>query len=80
MKSQKTLVTGISLVQAADAFGDHWINVYSPKLYGSYFKGASNRGLINILMGFVRGVGRYYKEDLKTMKPANGKLHVIFPK
>ena len=36
----KTL--NISQVQAADAFGDHWVNVYAPKLYSMYFKNASS--------------------------------------
>ena len=31
----KTL--GISLIQAADAFGDYWVNVYSQKMYPLYF-------------------------------------------
>jgi len=28
----------ITLVQAADAFGDYWINVYCQKMYGPYFR------------------------------------------
>ncbi len=28
----------ISLEQAADAFGDYWINVYAPRVYSVYFK------------------------------------------
>ncbi|NOX88299.1 MAG: hypothetical protein GXO77_04675 [Calditrichaeota bacterium] len=27
----------ITLTQAADAFGDYWVNVYSQKLYGHYY-------------------------------------------
>lgn len=116
-------VAKISQTQAAEAFGDYWVNVYAPKLYSSYFKGAntskelllkmdsvhdsvtkniqnahpprfdyewkdsrtmilrykSNRGLIDILMGLVKGVGKYYKEDLKVTKLSNDKLQVIFP-
>lgn len=116
-------VANISSAQAADAFGDYWVNVYAPKLYGSYFKGANNskelllkmddihdkvtknipnalpprfeyewkndktlilkykskRGLIDILLGLVKGVGKYYKEDLKVTKISNDKLQVIFP-
>jgi hypothetical protein len=30
-------VLNISLPQAADAFGDYWINTYAPKLYKSFF-------------------------------------------
>ncbi len=116
-------VANISPAQASDAFGDYWVNVYAPKLYGSYFKGANNskelllkmddihdkvtknipnalpprfeyewkndktlilkykskRGLIDILLGLVKGVGKYYKEDLKVTKISNDKLQVIFP-
>lgn len=32
----------ISQAQAADAFGDYWVNVYAPKLYNSYFKNAKS--------------------------------------
>ncbi len=39
----------------------------------------SNRGLIDILLGLVKGVGKYYKEDLKVTKLSNDKLQVIFP-
>lgn len=116
-------VANISPAQASDAFGYYWVNVYAPKLYGSYYKGAntsrelllkmdeihsnvtknipnalpprfeyewkdnktlhlkykSNRGLIDILVGLVKGVGKYYKEDLKITKLSNDKLQIIFP-
>lgn len=116
-------VNNISPSQAADAFGEYWVNVYAPKLYSSYFKGMNNskefllkmdnvhenvtknidnahpprfeyewkdnktlvmkyhskRGLIDILMGLVKGVGKYYKEDLKVTKISNDKLQIIFP-
>ena len=39
----------------------------------------SKRGLIDILLGLVKGVGKYYKEDLKVTKISNDKLQVIFP-
>jgi hypothetical protein len=29
---------GISLSQAADAFGDYWVNTYSQKMYGQFFQ------------------------------------------
>jgi hypothetical protein len=116
-------VASITPVQAADAFGDYWVNVYAPKLYSSYFKGTnsskefilkmdavhdnvtknipnahpprfdyewkdnktlimrykSNRGLIDILAGLVKGVGKYYKENLKVTKLSNDKLQIVFP-
>lgn len=117
-------VMNITPAQAADAFGDYWVNVYAPKLYNSYYKGASsskeflmkmdsvhdsvtkniqnahpprfeyewrdpktmimryksNRGLIDILAGLVKGVGKYYKEDLIITKMSNDKLQIVFPK
>ena len=116
-------VANISPTQAAEAFGDYWVNVYAPKLYSSYFKGVnnskelllkmdsihdsvtknipharpprfeyewkdyktmiikykSNRGLIDILLGLVKGVGKYYKEDLKVTKISKDRLQIIFP-
>ena len=29
-------VLNVSLAQAADAFGDYWVNVFAPKIYGIY--------------------------------------------
>lgn len=36
----KTL--GITMAQAADAFGDYWVNVYAPKIYRTYYRGIDN--------------------------------------
>jgi len=35
-------VASITPLQASDAFGDYWVNVYAPKLYSSYFKGTNS--------------------------------------
>lgn len=35
-------VLGITLQQAADAFGDYWVNVYSQKYYSSFYKNTDN--------------------------------------
>ena len=116
-------VASITPVQAADAFGDYWVNIYAPKLYSDYFRGSnssrefllkmdavhdsvtrnipnahpprfdyvwkdnktlimkyrSNRGLIDILAGLVRGVGKYYKEKLVVTKLSNDTLQIVFP-
>ncbi len=116
----KTL--NISLEQAADAFGDYWVNVYSQKIYGIYYTKHNNakdlllsmdevhvdmtkmidnakpprfkyewendttlimhyqshRGLIDFLVGLVKGVGKFYKEDLKVTKLGPDKLSVAF--
>ena len=114
----------ISMLQAADAFGDYWVNVYAPKLYGAYFNRAktakdlllkldgihetmtknmanarpprfeyehvddktiimkykSDRGLIDFLVSLVKGVGRYFKEDITVTKLSSDKIKVIFSK
>jgi hypothetical protein len=35
-------VLNLSLVQAADAFGDYWVNVYSQKAYRRYYEKCKN--------------------------------------
>jgi len=115
-------VLNITLQQAADAFGDYWVNDYAPKIYKAYYRLSnsakefllnmdnihkivtknipnarpprftykwendktlvmsyqSTRGLIDFLVGLIKGVGKYYKEDLKVMKLGNDKVKIIF--
>jgi hypothetical protein len=115
-------VLNISLVQAADAFGDYWVNVFAPKTYAPYYAGVksakefllnmdkvhvqsaaiikdccpprfsyewkddktlimgykSHRGLIDIMVGLIKGVGKYYNEDLKVTKLADDKVKIVF--
>ncbi|MCK4545540.1 heme NO-binding domain-containing protein [candidate division WOR-3 bacterium] len=116
-------ILNISLVQAADAFGEYWVAVYAQKLYHSFFinvktakefllkmdsvhvtttknmpdahpprfeyewkddktlimKYKSERNLIDIFVGLIKGVGKYYKEDLKVTKLEDNKVEIIFP-
>lgn len=116
-------VLNISLAQAADAFGEHWVCSYAPKIYKAYFVGAktakdflmkmdeihrmttqnipnahpprfdyrwenektlvmtykSQRGLMEFMRGLVRGVGKYFNEDLRISKASNNSLRVVFP-
>ena len=116
-------VLDISLVQAADAFGDYWVNVFAPKIYSPFYAGAksakefllnmdkvhvyttetlkdccpprfsynwkddktlimgykSHRGLIDIMVGLIKGVGKYYNEDLKVTKLGDDKVEIVFP-
>jgi len=118
----KTL--GVTLVQAADAFGDYWVSVYSQKLYSHYYAGhkdaksliqamdavhvqitksmpnarpprftyewkndktlvmhyRSHRGLIDILAGLARGVGKFYGEKLEVSKRGTDAIEIVFPK
>jgi len=114
-------VLGITLEQAADAFGDYWVNVYSQKIYGLYYRGKtakefllamdkvhdqvthdmknahpphftyewendnrlimkyfSERGLIDFLVGLIRGVGKFYDEPMTVKKLNNQEVRVDF--
>ncbi|OYT26509.1 MAG: hypothetical protein B6U97_03770 [Candidatus Altiarchaeales archaeon ex4484_96] len=114
---------GISLEDAADAFGEYWVNVYAPRLYSVYYKGVnssrdfllrmdevhtktaknlsdakpphfkyrwsddntlvityiSERGLIDFAVGLIKGVGKYYDEDLSVKKLSDTEIEVVFP-
>ena len=116
-------VLEITLPQAADAFGDYWVNVFAPKIYSIYYDGLnsakefilqmdelhikvtnhianakpprfeynwkndttllvnynSHRGLIDIFVGLAKGVGKYFKEDLKVTKISEKQVEIIFP-
>jgi hypothetical protein len=112
---------GITLQQAADAFGDYWVTVYAPRQYAPFFRGASSarefllkmdhihvavtknipgakpprfeyeekgdaliikykshRGLIDFLVGLIKGVGKKFGEDLKVVKLGPDKVMVTF--
>lgn len=115
-------VLNISLEQAADAFGEYWVNEYAPKIYGIYYKNVDNakdfllkmddvhvkstknienarpprfeyawqddrtmimtykspRGLIDICVGLIKGVGKYFGEELEVSKLSNEDIKVVF--
>ncbi|MBF0359880.1 MAG: heme NO-binding domain-containing protein [Oligoflexia bacterium] len=112
----------ITAQQAADAFGDYWVNVYSQKMYAGMYKMhkdaktfltsldkihaictnniadahppqfickesdnnsmfmtyISERGLVDIFIGLVRGVGKYYKEKIDISKEGPDKIKITF--
>jgi len=35
-------VTGMSMTEAADAFGEYWFNVYAPRIYKVYYAGKNS--------------------------------------
>jgi hypothetical protein len=39
----------------------------------------SHRNLIDFLVGMIKGVGKFYKEDLKVTKLSNDKVEIVFP-
>lgn len=113
---------GISLQEAADAFGDYWVNVYSQQIYPSFYlshKNArdfllamdnlhikvtnsvsnarpprfqyeqtedgslimhyqSHRGMIDFLVGLIKGVGTYYKQPLDVVKLDAQRVQISF--
>lgn len=118
-------VLGITLTQAADAFGDYWVNDFATKVYKAYYpfypedksaKGfllnmdsvhkmvtrnvpnahpprfeyewksdntlimhyKSARGLVDFLVGLIKGVGRFYNEELNVTKLGPDKVEVVF--
>jgi len=116
-------VLNITLPQAADAFGDYWVNSFAPKIYSIYYKNVnstkefllkmdevhqkatknlpnarpprfsykwenektlimgyrSHRNLIDFLVGLARGVGKYYKENIKVTKLNEKEIKIVFP-
>ncbi len=116
-------ILGISLQQAADAFGEYWVCTFAPKIYPVYYRGVnsareflqrmdevhqlttqnlpdarpprfgyqwkdnrtlimtynSKRGLIDIMVGLIKGVGKYYKENLQVTKLGPDRVEIIFP-
>ena len=117
-------VLGITLEQAAEAFGNYWMNEYVPKKYFAFFYGkrtakdflldmnrvhskmvdklenaqpprfecevldenkitmsySSQRGLEPIWIGMIKGVGTYFKEDIKIKKIGKNKVELTFSK
>ncbi len=39
----------------------------------------SKRGLIDFLVGLIKGVGKYFKENLEVTKLGNNKVKIVFP-
>ncbi len=114
---------GLPLEQAANAFGEYWMNEYAPKIYETYYYGVdsarefllkmdavhkrvtqsmpnahpprfdyawknekvlvmtykSQRGLIDFLVGLVRGVGKYFEEELEVKKTSDTTVEILFP-
>jgi hypothetical protein len=116
-------VLGLDRQQAADAFGDYWVNTFAPKIYMIHFSKAttarefllrmddvhqsvtrkmanarpprfeyewktekllvmtykSDRGLVELVVGLVRGVAKYYGEDLRVSRLNDYQVQVAFP-
>ncbi len=39
----------------------------------------SSRGLIDFMVGLTKGVGKFYKENIKVTKLGNDKVEIVFP-
>lgn len=116
------VVLDITLEQAADAFGDYWVNEYAPEVYAVYYKNAktakefilnmntvhqkvvlnlenarpptfefewkddntlhisykSHRNLAVLMIGLLKGVSRYYNEDLQIRLISDNTAEVVF--
>lgn len=112
----------LSLEEAADAFGDYWVNVYSQQIYPSFYHSHKNakdfllamddlhikvtnsiknakpprfryeqkddgslvmhyqshRGMIDFLIGLIKGVGIYYKQPMNVVKLDEQRVQVSF--
>ena len=115
-------VLDITLEQAADAFGEYWMNDYAPKKYFAFFSGKktarefllnmdklhikltdkienakppkftykeidkntiimtyiSSRNLEPIWIGLIKGVGKYFKENLNIEKLSKSSVKITF--
>ena len=109
-------ILNLSAHELGDAFGDYWVNTYSQKIYGEFYRESpdakslllrmdeihaimtstmknarpprfryewksdkalimhydSRRGLVDLLAGLIKGVGRFYREKLvvKVLDPS----------
>lgn len=115
-------VLGITLDQAADAFGEYWVSTFAKKVYKDYYKNItsakefllnmdhvhkeatdtienahppqfeyeepadnilimkyiSQRGLIDIFIGLIKGVGKHFNEELEIEKLEANKAKITF--
>jgi len=39
----------------------------------------SQRGLIDFMIGLIKGVGKFYREDLGVTKLGNDQVEIVFP-
>jgi hypothetical protein len=60
-----TKVLRISLSQAADAFGEYWVNSYAPKIYKAYFRKYSNA------KDFIKGMDSVHEITTQTVPNAH---------
>lgn len=115
-------VSGLNWQQLTDAFGEHWVVVFTQDTYSPYYNRSktakdfllsmdqvhvamtksvpdahpprfeyewkddktliihykSARGLVDLLPGLVRGVGKHYKENLTATKLDETRVQVLF--
>ncbi|MCK4836833.1 MAG: heme NO-binding domain-containing protein [Candidatus Aminicenantes bacterium] len=115
-------VLGITLEQAADVFGNYWVNNFAPNFYKVFYTGIENsrdflikldkiheivtqnisgarpprfdyewkdkktlimtynshRGLIVFFVGLIKGVGEYFKEELKVTQLDDTRVEIVF--
>ncbi|MBN2381608.1 heme NO-binding domain-containing protein [bacterium] len=116
-------ILNVSLQQAADVFGDYWVNTFAPAVYPLHYRGVNSarefllkmdevheittrsipgatpphfdyewkndqtlimtyhsiRGLIDIFVGLIRGVGKHFNEDLAIRVLDKKRVEIVFP-
>ncbi len=58
-------VLNISHVQAVDAFGDYWVNVFAPKIYAPYYRG------MNSAKEFLLNLDKVHIKTTETIQNAH---------
>lgn len=58
-------VLGITAEQAADAFGDYWINVYAPRVFPKYYN------IYKTAKDFITGMDQIHKEVTENLENAH---------
>jgi hypothetical protein len=115
-------VLDIDLQQAGDAFGDYWVNTFTPNIYPAYYLGVTNarefllkmdkvhimttqsipnahpprfdynwkddrtlimtyrseRGLMDLFVGLIKGVGKRYGENLAIQVLDKSRVEIVF--
>ena len=56
-------------------FDYQWVN---DKTLIMHYK--SHRGLIDFMVGLIKGVGKYFNEDLRVRKLDNKRVEIVFEK
>jgi hypothetical protein len=73
-------VLGITLEQAADAFGEYSCCTYAPKVYKPVVEKLkkSKRNLLPVYVGLAKGLGKYFRETVAVTVIARDRARIVF--